>query len=146
MYGLRQLGRLAYILLTKHLQLHGYACSGFTTGLFKHATRDTMFSLVFGEFGVKYTAKNDAFHLIKTLKKKYPGITIDWSGRIFLGIHLDWDCTKRTITISIPNYVNKALPIFQHKKLNTTNIHHIRTEHQTMAPRSNMHLPVQLLI
>ena len=116
MYGLPQTGLLAYIALTKHLQLHGYTRAGFTPGLFKHAIRYTMLSLVVDDFGVKYTAKNDALYLINTLKKQYPGITIDWSGIISLGIHLDWYYTNRTITLSMPNYVNKALSRFQHKK------------------------------
>ena len=114
MYGLPQEGRLTYIVLIKHLQLHGYTRAGFKPGLYKHATRDGLFGLVVDDFGVKYTAKNDALHLIDTLKKKYPGINIDWSGRIFLGIHLDWDYTKRTVTIYIPNCVNKSLSRFKH--------------------------------
>ena len=143
-YSLPQAGQLAYIALMKHLQLHGYTHIGFTPGLFKHATRDTLFSLVVDGFGVKYTAKNDALHLINTLKKKYPGITIDWSGRIFLVIHLYWDYTKRTVTLSIPNYVKKTCQYFNIKNLNITNIHHIHMQHRTMDPRSSMHLPVPL--
>ena len=69
MYGLPQSGRLAYIALFKHLQLHGYTCAGFTPGLFKHATLDTMSSLIVDNFGVNYTAKNDAFRFIDTLNK-----------------------------------------------------------------------------
>ena len=65
---------------------------------------------------MKNTAKIDALHLIDTMKKKYIVITIDWSVRIFLDIHLDWDYIKRTVTLSMPNYVNKSLSIFQHKK------------------------------
>ena len=87
MYGLPSVGNLAYIELINHLQPHGYTRAGFTPGLFKYATRNTMFSLVVDDFGVKYTAKNDSLYLIDTLKKKYPGITIDWSGRLFLGVH-----------------------------------------------------------
>ena len=68
-YGLPQERRLAYIELIKHLQLYGYTRAGFTSGLFKHATQDNMFCFVVDEFGVKYTAKNDALHLIDTLKK-----------------------------------------------------------------------------
>ena len=116
MYGLPQAGQFAYIALIKHLQLHGYTRAGFTPGLFKHETRNILLSLVVGDFGVKYTSKNDALYLIDTLKKKYPGITIDWSGILLLVIHLYWDYTKRTITISMPNYYNKPLSIFQHKK------------------------------
>ena len=114
MYGLPKSGRLAYISLIKDLQIHGYTHTGFTPGLFKYATRDTIFSLVVDDFEVKYTVKNDAFHLIDTLKKKYPGINIDCSGIISLGIHLDWYYTNRTVTISVPNYVNKSLSRFKH--------------------------------
>ena len=71
-----------------------------------------MFSLFVDEFGVKYIAKNDALHLIGALKKKYPGITIDCSGRIFLVVYLDWDYIKRTITLSKTYYFNKYLSIF----------------------------------
>ena len=69
MNGLPQAGQLFYITLIKHLQLHSYTRAGFTLGIFKHATHDTMFSLVVDDFGVKYTAKNDALHLIDTLNK-----------------------------------------------------------------------------
>ena len=46
MYGLPKSGQPSYIALIKHLKLHGYTRAGFTPGLFKHATRDTKFSLV----------------------------------------------------------------------------------------------------
>ena len=69
MYGLSQSGQLAYIAIIKHPQLHGYIRTGFTSGLFKNAARDTLFSLVVDDFKVKYTAKNDAFHFIHALKK-----------------------------------------------------------------------------
>ena len=114
MYGLPQAGRLSYIALIKYLQLRGCTLTGFTPGLFKHETQETMFSLVFDDFGLKYTAKNDALHLIDTLKKNYPGITIDWSDTIYLRIDLDWGYNRCTVTNSMPNYVNKSLSIFQH--------------------------------
>ena len=69
MYELSQAGQLAYIYLIKHLQLHGYTRIGFIPGLFKHTTQDTMFFLVVDDFGVKLTSKNDALHLIDTMKK-----------------------------------------------------------------------------
>ena len=69
MYGLPQAVQLAYIAFIKHLQLQGYTRTGFTPVLFKHATLDTMFILVVDDLVVKYTAKNDALHLIDTLKK-----------------------------------------------------------------------------
>ena len=146
MYGLPQAYQLAYITFIKNLQLHRYTCAGSTPGLFKHATRDTFFCLVVDDFGVKYTAKNDALHLIYTLKKKYPGTTIDWSGRILLAINLYWEYTKCNFTLSMLKYVNKALSRLQHENLKMTNIHHIHVQHQTMVPRSSIHLLVLLPI
>jgi hypothetical protein len=78
---------LAYLkLLLDNLQSHGYVKAGLTPGLFKHQTRKTIFSLVVDDFGVKYSNLNDANHLINSLQQHYP-ITIDWTGKIFLGIH-----------------------------------------------------------
>ena len=123
MYGLPQAGRLAYVQLIKHLKLHGYERAGFTPGLFKHKTRKTIFSLVVDDFGVKYTSMDDAMHLINALKERYQ-ITSDFDGKIFLGLHLDWNYKKRTVRISMPGYVRRALARFQHK-----------------APRSPQHSP-----
>ena len=86
MYGLPQAGQLAYIALSKYLQLHGYTHAGFTLGLFKHATRDTLFCFVVDEFGVKYTAKNYALHLIKTLKENNPASLLIGVAEFFLEI------------------------------------------------------------
>ena len=33
---------------------------------------------------------------------------------VYIGIKLDWDYVRRTVTLSMPNYVCKALHIFQH--------------------------------
>ena len=114
MYGLPQAGRLAYVQLVKHLRLHGYERAGYTPGLFKHKTRGTVFSLVVDDFGVRYTSQDDANHLINALEEKYT-ITKDFEGKIFLGLHLDWDYKKRTVRITMPDYVKKALARFQHK-------------------------------
>jgi hypothetical protein len=113
MYGLPQAGRLAYIKLAKHLATHGYIPTNHTPGLFKHLTRPIQFSLVVDDFGIKYIGKENALHLINCLKQEYP-LTIDWEGSIFCGIHLKWDYTKRTVDLSMPNYVAKALKRFNH--------------------------------
>ena len=114
MYGLPQAGRLAYIDLIKFLQRYGYVRAGLTPGLFKHITRPTIFSLVVDDFGVKYNSINDALHLINTLKIRYK-ITVDWEGSIFCGIHLNWNYQQGEVTLSMPNYVNKALQRFNHQ-------------------------------
>jgi hypothetical protein len=54
MYGLPQAGRLSQIRLIEHLARHGYHQCPNTPCLFRHRTRDTTFSLVVDDFGVRY--------------------------------------------------------------------------------------------
>ena len=35
--------------------------------------------------------------------------------KVYIGIKLDWDYVNRTVILSMPNYVCKALHIFQNK-------------------------------
>jgi hypothetical protein len=114
MYGLPQAGRLAYLKLLDNLQSHGYVKAGLTPGLFKHQTRKTIFSLVVDDFGVKYANLDDANHLITSLQQHYP-ITVDWTGKIFLGIHLNWKYQLGEVDLSLPGYVKRALVRFLHK-------------------------------
>ena len=73
-----------------------------------------MFTLVVDDFAIKYTSNQDADHLISALQDLYE-ITIDWSGKHFIGIHLDWDYEKRTCDLSMPNYVHKGIDRYMHK-------------------------------
>ena len=90
MYGLLQAGRITYDKLKLHLSNGGYIPTGKTPGLFKHQIRPIYFCLIVDDFGVKYTSRNDADHLIAHLSKAYKCI-IDWDGKKIIGIHLDWD-------------------------------------------------------
>jgi len=38
----------------------------------------------------------------------------DWTGGRYIGIHLKWDYKLRTVQLSMPGYVKKALLQFQH--------------------------------
>ena len=67
MYGLPQAGLLAQQRLISHLNKHGYLQTD-TTCLFRHESNGTTFSLVVDDFGVKYTNKAGAEHLIATLQ------------------------------------------------------------------------------
>jgi hypothetical protein len=113
MYGLPQAGRIANDRLLVHLNKHGYHQAKHTHGLFTHDTRDISFSLVVDDFGVKYIHAADAQHLIDTLDSLYE-ITTDWTGAKYLGLTLDWDYSARTLDISMPGYVEKALQRFSH--------------------------------
>ena len=114
MYGLPQAGRIANDQLREHLEKHGYVHSNVTNGLWTHKTRDTVFTLVVDDFAVKYTSKENIDHLFSALKEIYR-ITIDWEGKHFIGIDLNWDYDARTCELSMPDYVRKALERFMHK-------------------------------
>jgi hypothetical protein len=64
MYGLPQAGQIANEQLTKVLAPHGYARVPITPGLWRHTTHDIAFTLVVDDFGVKYTKRADAEHLM----------------------------------------------------------------------------------
>ncbi len=68
MYGLPQAGKLSQTRLIQHLSTDGYIQCPNTPCLFRHITRDVMFSLVVDDFGVRYTKQEDADHLIQTLE------------------------------------------------------------------------------
>ena len=67
------------------------------------------------DFGIKYTNKADADHLIQALKKQYE-ITFDWEEKKYLGVNLGWDYVNRAVTLSMPKYVETALQKLQHLK------------------------------
>jgi hypothetical protein len=113
MYGLPQAGRIANDRLVLHLTKHGYHQAKHTHGLFSHHTRDIAFSLVVDDFGVQYVHAADAQHLVDTLASLYE-ITTDWTGSKYLGLTLEWDYSARTLDISMPGYIAKALQRFSH--------------------------------
>lgn len=115
MYGLPQAGILAHKLLVKRLAKFGYYPVEVTPGLWRHKWRPVTFSLVVDDFGVKYVGKEHAQHLIAALQTHY-NIAIDWEGRTFCGITLNWNYKERTVDLSMPGYIERTLKKFQHKK------------------------------
>ena len=87
-------------------------------GLLKHDTKPVQFTLVVDDFGVKYIDEEHANHLKRVLEENYT-LTCDWMGTHYIGITLDWNYSKRQAHLSMPKYVTKAIPQFQHiaKKL-----------------------------
>jgi hypothetical protein len=108
MYGLPQAGRIANDALVPHLAKNGYHQCEHTSGLFRHETRPILFSLVVDDFGVQNIGREHAEHLASVLASKYK-MTTDWKGSLYCGISLDWDYVNRTVTLSMPGYVAKAL-------------------------------------
>ena len=112
-YGLPQAGKLANEQLIRHLAPYGYAPCSITPGLWKHETRNISFLLVVDDFGIKYTDKRDAEHLLDALRDAYK-ISIDWDGERYCGLIMKWDYNKRHCDISMPGYIARALQRFEH--------------------------------
>lgn len=113
MYGLPQLGILANELLEKRLNKHGYHQSKLVPGLWKHETKPIHVTLIVDDFGVKYKGQQHAKHLKTVLEEQYK-VTLDWSGKRYIIISLDWDYKKQQVHLPMPGYVKKALKQFQH--------------------------------
>ncbi len=115
MYGLKQAGRIANDALCERLDDIGYHQCRHTPGLFVHESRPIAFSLVVDDFFVGYVGKEHAEHLLHGLEVHYPCET-DWEAKIVVGLHMKWDYVNRTVDISMPGYVAKALKRFNHER------------------------------
>jgi hypothetical protein len=115
-WGLPQAGILTNKLLKKHLAPYGYFECKQMPGLWTHATRPISFTLVVGNFGVKYTRQEDINHLIMCIKEKYE-LTKDWDGNLYCGICLKWDYKACTLDISMQGYIIKQLQKYKHASL-----------------------------
>ena len=115
-YGLKQAGRLAQQRLVAHLAEHGYEQTEHTPCLFKHITNSVTFTLVVDDFGVKYTSRADATHLLDTLERLYK-IKTNWTGDAYIGFDIKLDRCPRTnvrrATMSMPRYILNALKRFK---------------------------------
>ena len=114
MYSLPQAGILAKNQLIRFLGNNSYSPVPHTPGLWCHAWRPITFCLVVDDFGIKYIGKEHADHLIQCLRNHYQELEIDWAGKCFCGINLNWDYTNRTCDLSMPGYAEQALHKFQH--------------------------------
>lgn len=116
MYGLKQTGVLANKNLENLLNKDGYVKTKHTPGLWRHVTQPITFTLCVDDFGIKYVGKHNTDHLIKALNKHYKAIIVDWEGKKFCGIDLDWDYCNRTCDISMLGYIIAALTKFDHHR------------------------------
>ncbi len=64
-------------------------------------------------FGVKYVGKENAQHLLDTVRHYYK-CSCDWKGEQYCGLTLKWDYEGKKVHVSMPGYVTKALTRFQH--------------------------------
>eukprot|EP00957_Ditylum_brightwellii_P009363 707994-Ditylum_brightwellii.AAC.1 len=90
MYRLPQAGCIAHDQLVKHLAKYRYHPVKHTPDLWCHEKCSITFCLVVDDFGIKYISLEDVQHLIGALKVIFE-ITIDWTGKLFCGISLNWN-------------------------------------------------------
>ena len=116
-YGLPQAGKLSQDRLVSHLASNGYRQCTNTPCLFVHDANGIAFTLVVDDFLIKYKDKAAADHLMTTLRGLYE-ITTDFSNvQKYVGITLKHNKLKRTIDMSMPGYVQKALSRFKRTSL-----------------------------
>ena len=104
-YGLPQSGKLANEYLRKKIALHGYYEVKHTPGLWKHISRPIQFTLVVDDFGVKYTRRKNAEHLLGVIEKEFTAVSTDSDGGLYCGITLEWNYEERWLDISMPGYI-----------------------------------------
>ena len=113
MYGLKQAAILAYNKLSNHLKEAGYKQITGSNGMWKHTTNNITFCLCVDDFGVKYHTKEDATNFLAMLGKHY-NYTVDWTGRNFCGLTMDWHYNNGYVDISMPDYIKDSLRKLQH--------------------------------
>ena len=118
-YGLTQEGKIANDKLNLHLAKFGYEPAPIAPGLWRHQNFPLQFSLVVDDIGIKYEDQEDITHLLGALKTIHK-ISEYWYGKLYCGISLEWDYSKRVLLVSMSNYVTKALHRFQHPTLERT--------------------------
>jgi hypothetical protein len=64
---------------------------------------------------VKHVGEEHALHLKQTLEENYK-VTLEWDGRRYIGITLDWDYKRQQVHLSMPGYIKKALKQFKHER------------------------------
>ena len=79
MYDLVKDRIIAHDELQEHLKPYGYVQANVTQGLWTQTHRDINFTLVVDNFGIRYTHKKDADHIISVLQANYE-VTQDWTG------------------------------------------------------------------
>jgi len=74
-----------------------------------------MFVLIVDDFGIQYSDRRHAEHLLQALQQHYT-VTTDWTGTKFAGIDITWDYNKRTCRLTMDTYISTLLLKFDHPR------------------------------
>ena len=67
--------------------------------------RPISFTLVVEDFGIGCLGLEHADNVMSALKIYYEKIKADWEGKLYCGITMKWNDTKKYVDISRPGYV-----------------------------------------
>ena len=104
MYGLVQEGTIAHTAFNKHLRTFGYDPAPITPELWLQNKNGITFTLVVGDFGIRYERREDAIHLINAPQERYK-ITQDCTKSLYSGITLNWEYKAIILDRYMPGYV-----------------------------------------
>ena len=76
--------------------------------MWKHKTGPISFTLCADDFRVKYMGREHAEHQLQVHKARYK-CAIDWDGKKYLGMDIDWDYEQKKVLASMLKYVPEAL-------------------------------------
>ena len=110
-YGLPQSGFLSKQKLVALLARNGYHLTPTMECLFRRESLNIAFALVVDDFAIKYADRAAADHLLATIRQEYR-VEPDWEGSLFLGMSIAFDKPARSVSLSMPGYVDAALKRF----------------------------------
>ena len=113
MYGLKQAGIISNQELQQHMSAYGYRPVKCTPGLWKTLQQGHNFLPGGGLLPCSIFFRGGRRTFLHALCQKYT-ITVDREAKKYIGIHLKWYYIKRTVELSISEYVKHALHKFQH--------------------------------
>ena len=107
MYRLKEATIIAYNQLISHMEPLGYYPVPFTTGPWAQKIRRKKHFLCVDDFGIRYFSKDDADHLLESLRNHY-AISTDWEGYNYLILKIYRNYNEEYVDISIPEYIKSA--------------------------------------
>ena len=113
MYGLKQAACIPFDRILKLLKTHGYYPLHYNPRIWCNEPLPDKSAICVEDFGIKYINTAYAHYPVDILKKYYT-ISIDWLGKNYFGLTLDWNYDKKYVNVSMTIYIAKDLHKLQH--------------------------------
>ena len=56
-------------------------------------------------YSLKHVGRENLVHLLNTLKTFYNNLYMDWEGKLFCGMALNWNYQNKQFDLSTPGYI-----------------------------------------